>query len=36
MAHQDSETYPFTFKAVREKAPIASGVYRLCTAQRWV
>ena len=36
MAHQDSETYPFTFKAFREKAPIASGVYRLCTAQRRV
>ena len=36
MAHQDSETYPFTFQAVREKAPTASGVYRLCTAQRWV
>ena len=36
MANQDSETYPFTFEAVREKAPSASGVYRIHTAQRWV
>ncbi len=36
MARQDSETYPFTFEAVREKAPSASGVYRIHTAQRWV
>lgn len=36
MDNQDSETYPFSFEAVREKAPSASGVYRLCTAQRWV
>jgi hypothetical protein len=33
---QDRETYPFTFKAVRERAPNASGVYRLYTAARWV
>jgi hypothetical protein len=30
------ETYPFTFEAVREKAPSASGVYRIYTAHRWV
>lgn len=36
MANQDRETYPFTFEAVREKAPSASGVYRIQTAQRWV
>jgi predicted GIY-YIG superfamily endonuclease len=36
MANQDSETYPFTFEAVREKGPSASGVYRIHTAQRWV
>ena len=36
MANQDGETYPFTFAAVREKAPSASGVYNIHTAQRWV
>jgi hypothetical protein len=36
MANQDSETYPFTFEAVREKVPIASGVYSIYTAGRWV
>jgi hypothetical protein len=36
MATWDNGIYPFTFEAVREKAPNASGVYRLCTPQRWV
>jgi hypothetical protein len=31
-----NDTYPFTFEAVREKAPNASGVYRLHTPHRWV
>jgi hypothetical protein len=36
MAIEDGETYPFTFEAVREKAPNASGVYSISTAGRWV
>ena len=36
MAHQHGETYMFTFEAVREKAPSASGVYILHTPRRWV
>ena len=36
MATLKNDTYPFTFEAVREKAPNASGVYSLCTPQRWV
>ena len=36
MAILDNDTYPFTFEAVREKAPNASGVYRLYTPQQWV
>ena len=36
MAHQHGETYMYTFEAVREKAPSASGVYTLYTPKRWV
>jgi hypothetical protein len=36
MTNQDGETYPFTFEAVREKVPSASGVYSIYTAERWV
>jgi hypothetical protein len=36
MANHDGETYPFTFEAVRETAPSASGVYSIFTAHRWV
>jgi excinuclease UvrABC nuclease subunit len=30
------DAYMFTFEAVRRKAPRASGVYTIYTAQRWV
>ena len=36
MAHQLGETYMYTFEAVREKAPSASGVYTIFTPRRWV
>jgi hypothetical protein len=36
MANQDGNTYPFTFEAVREKAPSASGMYTIYTAERWI
>ena len=37
MANQDSEAYPLTFEAAREKVPgSASGVYRIHTAHRWI
>jgi len=36
MANQDSDSYMFTFEAVRKKAPSASGVYTIFTAQQWV
>jgi hypothetical protein len=36
MANEESETYPFTFEAVREKVPNASGLYTIYTAGRWV
>jgi len=32
----NGETYPFTFEAVREQVPNASGVYGLYTPRRWV
>jgi len=35
MADQDS-AYMFTFEAVRQKAPNASGVYTIYTARQWV
>ena len=31
-----NDTYPFTFEAVREKVPNASGVYKIHTPHRWV
>lgn len=36
MVNQDTGTYPLTFEAAHEKAPNASGVYRIYTAHRWV
>ena len=36
MAIKNGETYLFTFEAVREEAPTASGLYGLYTAGRWV
>jgi hypothetical protein len=36
MASQHGESYMFTFEAVREKAPSASGVYTIYTPRRWV
>ena len=36
MANQDVDTYMYTFEAVREKAPSASGVYTIYTPKRWV
>ena len=36
MANQHVDTYMYTFEAVREKAPSASGVYTISTAKRWV
>jgi hypothetical protein len=36
MANQHGESYMFTFEAVREKAPSASGVYTIYTPRRWV
>jgi hypothetical protein len=36
MANGDGDTYPFTFEAVREEAPSASGVYSIYTAERWI
>ena len=36
MANQHGETYMYTFEAVREKAPSASGVYTIYTPRRWV
>ena len=36
MANLHGETYMYTFEAVREKAPSASGVYTIYTPRRWV
>jgi len=36
MPSRNGETYMFTFEAVREKAPNASGVYSIYTPERWV
>jgi len=36
MANHEGETYPFTFEAVCEKAPSASGLYSIYTSQLWV
>ena len=36
MPGRNGETYMFTFEAVREKAPNASGVYSIDTPERWV
>jgi hypothetical protein len=36
MANPHGETYMYTFNAVREKAPSASGVYTIHTPRRWV
>ena len=36
MVNHHGETYMYTFEAVREKAPSASGVYTLFTPRRWV
>jgi hypothetical protein len=36
MANQHGDTYMYTFEAVREKAPSASGVYTIYTPRRWV
>jgi hypothetical protein len=36
VADQDRNAYMFTFEAVRRKAPGASGVYTIYTAQQWV
>jgi len=36
VAYEDGEAYMLAYQAVREKAPNASGVYSLYTAQRWV
>ena len=36
MANHYGETYMYTFEAVLEKAPRASGVYTIYTSSRWV
>ena len=36
MADEHGETYPLAYQAVHQKAPTASGVYTICTSQRWL
>jgi hypothetical protein len=36
MAYDVGQTYAFTYQGVEEKAPSASGVYTIYTAQQWV
>jgi hypothetical protein len=36
MANPHVDMYMYTFEAVREKAPSASGVYTIFTPRRWV
>ena len=36
MGYQVDEAFTFAYRAVREKAPSASGVYTIYSSQRWV
>ena len=36
MPYENTNTYPFGYRAVQDKAPNTSGVYTIYTSQRWL
>ena len=36
MGHENDDTFAFGFRAIREKAPRASGVYTIYTSRHWL